>query len=92
MALPGGSGVYYAGVLLDGNDLGVERYDVNEPIVAVSPDGKRALSATGIYDVATGLRLGALPVTAAALAITPDSRKAFVFTGRTLIAVDLAAF
>jgi cysteine-rich repeat protein len=92
VALPGGSGVYYAGVLLDGNDLGVERYDVNEPIVAVSPDGKRALSATGIYDVATGRRLGALPVTAAALAITPDSRKAFVFTGRTLLAVDLTAF
>ncbi|HEU4732213.1 MAG TPA: hypothetical protein VFT22_30165 [Kofleriaceae bacterium] len=39
-ALPDGSGAYYAGVLLDGNDLGVERYAVNQPIIAVSPDGR----------------------------------------------------
>jgi hypothetical protein len=53
-ALPDGSGVYYAGALLDGNNLVVERNAVNEPIVAVSPDGRLALSATTVYDVATG--------------------------------------
>jgi cysteine-rich repeat protein/YVTN family beta-propeller protein len=91
-ALPDGTGVYYAGVLLDGNDLGVQRYTVNEKIVAVSPDGRRALSSTGVYDVATGRRLGALPVTASAPAISPDSKKAFLFTGSAILSVDLSAF
>jgi DNA-binding beta-propeller fold protein YncE len=91
-ALPDGGGVYFAGTLFDGNDLGVARYAVNEPIVAVSPDGRRALSATSVYDVATGRRLGALPMTASVLAISPDSREAFLFTGSAIVSVNLTAF
>jgi DNA-binding beta-propeller fold protein YncE len=91
-ALPDGSGVYYAGSLLDGNDLGFQRYTLNETIVAVSPDGRRALSSTGVYDVATGRRLGALPVMASALAISPDSQRAFLFTGSAILSIDLSLF
>jgi cysteine-rich repeat protein len=91
-ALPDGSGVYYAGVLLDGNDLGVQHYAVNQPIIAVSPDGRRALSGTSVYDVATGRPLGVLPATTSALAISPDSRKAFLFTGKAIISADLSAY
>jgi cysteine-rich repeat protein len=91
-ALPDGSGVYYADVLLDGADLEVERYALHQPIVAVSPDGRRALSATTVYDVATGRALGLLPATTSALAISPDSKRAFLFTGSEIVAADLSAY
>jgi hypothetical protein len=91
-ALPDGSGVFYEGALFDGTNLGVERYSLDDTILGVSPDGRRALSSTTIYDVATGRRLSRPPMTASALAISPDSRTAFLFTGSAILLVDLSAF
>jgi hypothetical protein len=90
-ALPDGSGVYFGGALFDANNLGVQRYAVNETILAVSPDGRRALSSTTVYDVATGRRLFRPSATASALAISPDSQTAFLFTGSAILPVDLSA-
>lgn len=90
--LPDGSGVYYDGYLLDGNNPTVQRYEIGEPILAVSPDGRVALSSSKVYEVATGRRLGALPVTTSALAISPDGTKAFLFAGGVIRSVDLSAF
>lgn len=90
--LPDGSGVYYAETLLDGADLEVERYTLHQPILAVSPDGRRALSETTVYDVATGRALGLLPATTSALAISPDSQQVFLFTGTEIVAADLTAY
>jgi hypothetical protein len=58
VALPDGSGVYYAGYLLDGNDLSILRYAIPGPILAVTPDGRLALSAGAVYAVATGAHRG----------------------------------
>lgn len=91
-ALPDGSGVYFAGALLEKSDLGVQRYPVDEPIIAVSPDSRLTLSSSKVYAVATGSHLGALPVTTSALAIAPDSSTAFLFTGSAIVSVDLTAF
>ncbi|HEY6178029.1 MAG TPA: DUF4215 domain-containing protein [Kofleriaceae bacterium] len=90
--VPDGSGVFYTGHLLNGHDLSVVPYSFDGPILAVSPDGRRALSARSVYDVATGTRLGALPVVATAVAISPDGAKAFLSSGGTLRAMDLTAF
>jgi hypothetical protein len=94
VALPDGSGVYYAGYLLDGNDLSILRYPLAGPILAVTPDGRLALSASAVYSVATGTSRGPLPVAAAgrALAISPDGRKAFIGAGGSIAAVDLTAY
>ncbi len=91
-ALPDGSGVYYAGYLLDGHDLTVLRYPIAEQILAVTPDGRRALSATSVYDVATGARLGALPATATTLAVSPDGSTAFLAAAGSITAADLSGF
>jgi cysteine-rich repeat protein/YVTN family beta-propeller protein len=90
--VPDGSGVYYADHFLNGHDLSVSPYTVDGPILTVSPDGRRALSASSVYDVATGARLGALPVVASALAISPDGTKAFLSSNGTIRSVDLTAF
>jgi hypothetical protein len=91
-ALPDGSGVYYAGYLLDGNDLSVLRYSSAETILAVTADGRRALSSSSVYDVATGERLGALPATTSALAISPDGAKVYLAAAGAIISVDLGGF
>jgi hypothetical protein len=67
-------------------------YSFDGPILAVSRDGRRALSAQSVYDVATGTRLGALPVVATTVAISPDGAKALLSSGGALRAVDLTAF
>jgi hypothetical protein len=92
VALPDGSGVYFGRILLDGNNLATRRYTLDEPITAVTPDGRLALSAASVYDVATGRRLGALPVMTSALALRPDGTKAFLFSGGAITVVDLAAY
>lgn len=94
VALPDGSGVYYAGYLLDGNHLGTLRYPLSGPILAVTPDGRLALSADAVYAVATGALLGTLPATATdrTLAISPNGSKAFIGSGGSITAVDLTAY
>ncbi|HSK02254.1 MAG TPA: hypothetical protein VK932_13475, partial [Kofleriaceae bacterium] len=91
VAVPDGSGIYYAGYLFDGHNLGVLRYPVAGPILAVSPDGRLALSSSHVYDVATGNHFS-LPVTASAVAISPNGAKAFLWTGSGIIPLDLTAF
>jgi cysteine-rich repeat protein len=90
-AVPDGSGVYYARHFLNGHDLSVVPYEVDGPILAVSPDSRLALSATSIYDVASGTKLGTLPV-ADAVAIRPDSAAAFVATAAGVQRIALTAF
>ena len=92
VAVPDGSGVFYTGHFLNGHDLSLALFTFDGPILAVSLDGRRALSAGSVYDVATGTRLGALPATASAVAISPDGTKAFLSSDGALRSVDLTAF
>lgn len=91
-ALPDASGLYYAGALRDGMDLSVARYESAEPILAVTPNGALALSATGIYAVASGARVGDLGATATAIAISPDGARGFFVAGRQIHTIDLNPF
>lgn len=90
-ALPDGSGAYYAGYLLDGSDLSVERYETPEAIVAVTGDGRLALSLRHVFDVATGAIRGVLPAATSALAVDPAGTNAYAFTGSAIVTVDLSA-
>jgi cysteine-rich repeat protein len=92
LAVPDASAIYYAGGLLDGNDLHTMRYSVTDPILAVTPDGRLALSSRNVYLVATGAPRGSLRTTALALAVSPDSKTAYAFDGLTIHAVNLTAF
>jgi hypothetical protein len=90
-ALPDGSGAFYAGYLLDGSDLSVERYQTPEAIVAVTGDGRLALSLVHVFDVATGAIRGSLPAGTSALAVDPAGTTAYAFTGSAVATVDLGA-
>ena len=92
IAVPDASAIYYASGLVDGSDLHTMRYTVTDPILAVTPDGRLALSSRNVYLVATGAPRGSLRTTAAALAVSPDSNTAYAFDGVSIHAVDLTAF
>jgi len=89
VVVPDGSRVFYAAHALDGRDLTVAPFSFDGPILAVSPDGRRAVSALSVYDVATGSRLGALPLTASAAAFSRDGATAFLSGGGALRAIDV---
>ena len=93
VVVPDGSNVFYTGHQLNGHDLSLVPHTFDGPILAVRLNGRRALSAHSVYDVATGTRLGALPATASAVAISPDGTKAFLSSSDgALRSVDLTAF
>lgn len=89
VALPDGSGVYYGGYLLDGNDLTVRRYPQADRIRAVTPDGGLAFSADTVYRVADGAVVGTLPVTSPVQATSPDGTTLYLAGGGSITKVDL---
>ncbi len=91
-ALPDGSGVYYAGYLLDGHDLSILQYPMADPILNVTPDGTRAISATKVYATANGALRGTLPTSGSVQAVSPDGHTLFVVAGSGIVRVDLSGF
>jgi hypothetical protein len=87
VVVPDGSRVFYAGHALDGHDLMLAPFAFDGPILAVSPDGRRAVSAHSVYDVATGRHLGELPLTASAAAFSRDGATVVLSGGGALRAV-----
>lgn len=79
VALPDGSGVYYARALIDGANLATERYAQADLIRTVTPDGRLALSATRAYRVSDGAVRGTLPATGDVQAVSPDGKLLYVW-------------
>jgi len=91
-ALPDGSGVFYAGYLLDGSDLSILQYPLNATIRSVTPNGALAISQTTVYHAATGVVAGPLPTSGAVQAVSPDGATLYVWTGMGLSTVDLTTY
>jgi hypothetical protein len=84
--------VYYAGYLLDGQDLSVLRYPQAERIRTVTPDGRLATSGSTVYRVSDGAALGPLAVTGEVQAVSPDGATLYVAGEGTIGTVDLTGF
>jgi len=91
-ALPDGSAFYYARHLIDGADLSVVRYALDDDILSVTSDGALATSATQVYAVSTGAPLGALPTAGEVQAVSPDGHTLFVAADGSIARIDLTAF
>ena len=89
---PTGSSVYFATSSLDGTNLSTTRYATPEPILSVSPDGRVALSASSVIDVATGTTLGPLPVSSTVQAVNANSHTAYLWTASAIMPVSLDAY
>jgi DNA-binding beta-propeller fold protein YncE len=88
---PAGTTVFLGLGALDGSTFAV-RYSTATRVLSMSPDGRVALSATNVYNVATGADLGALPLNAPVHAIDANSQKAYLWTSSTIMPVSLSAF
>jgi len=84
--------VYSAGYLLDGHDLSILQYPMADPILNVTPDGTRAISATKVYATANGALRGTLPTSGSVQAVSPDGHTLFVVAGSGIVRVDLSGF
>lgn len=91
-AIPDGSGVFYAGYLLDGADLSILKYPMTTPIYTVTPNSLRAISQSTVYNVTTGMSVGALPVQGTVQAVSPDGMRLYVWTGSSLATVNLSMY
>jgi len=87
---PDASGVFYAGWYLDGSDLSVLEYQMTAEIRTVTDT--LAISATTVYDLATGTSLGSLSTTGAVQAASPDGTSLYVASGGTIHLVDLSGY
>lgn len=87
---PDASGVFYAGYYLDGSDLSVLTYAMSSDIRTVTDT--HAISATTVYDLATGSSLGTLSSAGAVQAASPDGESLYVASGGAIHVVDLTAF
>jgi hypothetical protein len=92
VAVPDGTGVYYAGFLLHGENLAILRYAQSDPIRTVTPDGRLAFSTTSAYRVSDGALLGTLPVSGSVQAVSPDGATLYVSTPGAIATVDLGAY
>ncbi len=92
VAVPDGSGVYYAGYLLNGNDLSLLRYPQSDRIQAVTPDGRLASSGTTVFRVADGAALGTLPVSRTVQATSPDGATLYLAGEGSITKVDLTVY
>jgi DNA-binding beta-propeller fold protein YncE len=89
---PDGTGVYYAGMFLDGTNLTVAKYAQPDEIVSITPNGLLAASASNVYRVSDGMLRGALPVSGAVQAASPNSTTLYVLSGPAISAVDLTTY
>jgi hypothetical protein len=89
---PDGSFVYYAGNAIEGTQLQTIEYAESDTILDVTRDNRLAISATAVYRASDGTKLGALPVTAAAQALSPDGKSLYVVSGGALQTVDLTTY
>lgn len=89
VARPDGSSVFYSGAAFDAATL-TNQFTTAGPVIAVSPDGRFAFTATSVVDAATGAVLGTLPVTAQAIAVGSDT--AYLASGGAIAKLSLASF
>jgi DNA-binding beta-propeller fold protein YncE len=92
LALPDGSGVFYANYLIDGNDLSKLRYPIGSAVRAVTPDGKLATTSDSVFDVKTGKTLGTLATAGDVQAIDATGQTLYVASAGTLTKLDLTPF
>jgi hypothetical protein len=92
VATPDGTGVYYAGMFLDGADVYTVRYPQTDEIMAVTPNGLLATSSSKVYRVSDGALRGTLPVTGSVQAASPDSARLYVALGAGIQVVDLSVY
>jgi DNA-binding beta-propeller fold protein YncE len=92
VAVPDGSGVFYAHYLLDGANLSILKYPISDTILSVTPNSKLAISKTTIYRVQDGTVAAQLPSPAPVHAVSPDGATLYVAAGGTISTVDLSAY
>lgn len=89
---PSTSRLWFARKAISMTNFSTVYYTTPDPILNVSPDGRVALSATTVYDAATGTNLGLLPANAPVQAIDADSQKAYVLAPLGILPVDLTTY
>jgi glucose/arabinose dehydrogenase len=91
VALPDGSGVFYAGELLRTSDLQTI-YTVPSDVVLVTPDGRLATTQSSVLAVADGAVLGPLPTSSSVQAVSADSATLYLATESGIVTVDLGDY
>jgi DNA-binding beta-propeller fold protein YncE len=89
--VPDDSGVFYASYMIEGNDLSLLRYDLQDPIYSVTPDSRLLVGASQVYAVADGAPLGAIAA-GPVQAVSADGKKLFVAQDGAVAAIDLTTF
>lgn len=89
---PGGSRLFFGENAIASATFAAQ-YTTPGPVIAVSPDGRLALTRTRVIDVATGTDLGALnPNTASEIVVSADSQTAFLFVPGAIQRVALSNY
>jgi hypothetical protein len=96
---PDATNVYYGGFSLDGRDPRVLNYRVDDPVWAVSPNGRFAASDLHVYRTSDGTVLLSLPPPPESstgrrgIAFTPDSKRLVLFPPYApLVTYDVSGF
>ena len=92
VAVPDGSGVFYASYLLNGANLTVLTYPLADIILSVTPNGGLAISKTTVYHVANGAIAGQLPLSCAVQAVSPDGASLYAWSAGAITKVNLTLY